>query len=141
MTASLLPNPVPEQNPETEEFWKATTEGRLVLLRCEECGVVIWYPRPLCPDCGSTIVVWIEGSGLGTVYSFSVVYRSAGSYQRAVPYVVAYVELAEGPRVLTNIIGCDPEQVYIGQPVRVVFCDTGDGSALYRFAPAAADGQ
>jgi hypothetical protein len=140
VTASLLPSPVPEQNPETEEFWKATTEGRLLLLRCEECGVVIWYPRPLCPDCGGTSVAWIEGSGRGTVYSFSVVYRSAGSYQSAVPYVVAYVELTEGPRVLTNIVGCDPEQVYIGQPVRVVFCDTGDRSALYRFEPAA-DGQ
>jgi uncharacterized OB-fold protein len=136
VTASLLPNPAPEQNPETEEFWKATTEGRLLLLRCEACGVVIWYPRPLCPDCGGNSVAWIEGSGLGTVYSFSVVHRSAGSYQSAVPYVVAYVELAEGPRVLTNIIGCDADRVYIGQPVRVVFCDTGEGSALYRFEPA-----
>jgi uncharacterized OB-fold protein len=97
VTASPLPNPVPEQNPETEQFWKATAEGRLLLLRCEDCGVVIWYPRPLCPDCGSTSVVWIEGSGLGTVYSFSVVHRSAGSYQDAVPYVVAYVELPKGP--------------------------------------------
>ena len=53
------------------------------------------------------------------------------------PYVVAYVELAEGPRVLTNVVGCEPDQVFIGQPVRVVFSDTGDGSALYRFEPVA----
>jgi uncharacterized protein len=132
---SVLPLPVPELNPETEEFWKATREGRLLLLRCDGCDTVIWYPRPLCPECGTTSVSWTEGSGLGTVYSFSIVHRSAGLYQGAVPYVVAYVELAEGPRVLTNIVGCDPALVFIGQPVRVVFFETGEQSALYRFEP------
>jgi uncharacterized OB-fold protein len=133
--ASRLPTPAPEQNPETEGFWKATTQGHLLLPRCDSCGVFIWYPRTLCPDCGSHSVGWTEASGLGTVYSYSVVHRSSGEYQGAVPYVVAYVELAEGPRVLTNIIGSDPDRVYIGQPVRAVFCDTGEHSALYRFEP------
>ncbi len=96
---------------------------------------VIWYPRPLCPECGATSVSWTEASGLGTVYSFSVVHRSAGLYRDAVPYVVAYVELAEGPRIVTNIVGCDPARVSIGQPVRVVFSATGEESSLYRFEP------
>lgn len=135
MTESLLPAPAPEQNPETEGFWRATAEGRLLLPRCDNCGVAIWYPRQLCPDCGSTSVAWTEASGLGSIYSFSVVHRSAGSYQSVVPYVVAYVELPEGPRVLTNIVGCDPDRVYIGQAVRLVFSDTGHLSALYRFEP------
>ena len=135
MTASQLPAPAPEQNPETEGFWQATTEGRLLLPRCDTCGVAIWYPRELCPDCGTDSVTWTEASGLGSVHSFSVVHRSAGSYQSAVPYVVAYVELLEGPRIVTNIVGCDPDQVHIGLAVRVVFCDTGERSALYRFEP------
>jgi uncharacterized OB-fold protein len=81
---------------------------------------------------------WIKASGRGFVYSFTVVHRGSGLYRDAAPYVVAYVELEEGPRVLTNIVGCTPAEVEIGQRVRVVFCDTGEGSALYRFTP---DGQ
>ena len=131
-----LPAPAPARTPETDEFWAATSTGRLLLARCAQCTAVIWYPRALCPDCGSTSVTWIEASGLGTVYSFTVVHRGTGPYRDAAPYVVAYVELAEGPRVLTNLIGCAPDQVQIGQRVRVVFCDTGEASSLYRFEPA-----
>lgn len=134
---SQLPAPAPEPTPETEAFWSATAEGRLLLARCDECDAVIWYPRAFCPACASLSVSWIEASGNGTVYSFTIVHRSMGRFREAVPYVLAYVELAEGPRVMTNIIGCDPDAVYIGQAVRVVFCDTGEGSALYRFEPVA----
>ena len=87
---------------------------------------------------GLRLCVCVMGRSLGrgTVYSFSVVHRGPGPFSAAVPFVVAYVELAEGPRVLTNIVGCEPEEVHIGQPVSVVFCDTGEGSALYRFRPS-----
>ncbi len=80
-------------------------------------------------------VTWTEASGHGTIYSYSVVYRGSGAFREAMPFVVAYVELTEGPRVLTNIVGCEPDEVSIGQRVRVVFFDTGEGCALYRFAP------
>jgi uncharacterized protein len=130
-----LPAPAPERTPETAPFWDATAAGRLVLARCDVCGTVIWYPKTFCADCGGLSVSWRESSGLGTVYSFSVVHRAPGAFGEAVPFVVAYVELQEGPRVLTNVVGCDPEEVYIGQAVRVVFCDTGEGSALFRFEP------
>ncbi|MGP0029383.1 MAG: Zn-ribbon domain-containing OB-fold protein [Acidimicrobiales bacterium] len=136
MTAGPLPVPAPDRTPETDVFWSATAEGRLLLAQCDACASVIWYPRTLCPDCGSAAVSWIDASGDAVVYSFSVVHRGSGPFRDAVPYVLAYVELAEGPRVLTNVVGCEPEQVHIGQRVRVVFCDTGAGSALYRFAPA-----
>jgi uncharacterized protein len=132
-----LPVPVPERTPETTEFWDATAAGRLVLAYCDTCGAVIWYPKTYCAECGGLSVSWREASGLGSVYSFTVVHRAPGAFADAVPYVVAYVELDEGPRVLTNIVGCDPEAVTIGQAVRVVFCDTGDDSALYRFEPVA----
>jgi uncharacterized OB-fold protein len=136
--AAALPAPAPERTPEGDVFWSATAEGHLVLARCDACGVIIWYPRAMCPDCGTTSVSWVEASGFGTVYSFTIVHRGgAGPYRDVVPYVIAYVELLEGPRVLTNIVDCEPELVRIGQPVQVVFSDTGEGSALYRFRPAA----
>jgi uncharacterized protein len=137
VTATELPAPRPALSPETEPFWAATSEGRLLLRRCDDCATTIWYPRAFCPACGSLHTSWVEASGRGAVYTFTVVHRSAvEGYQEAVPYVVAYVELEEGPRVMTNIVGCDAHAVRIGMPVRVVFDDTGHGSALYRFTPA-----
>jgi uncharacterized OB-fold protein len=130
-----LPVPAPERTPETSAFWDATTAGRLVLACCDACGTVIWYPKTYCPDCGGLSVTWKDASGNGTIYSFTVVHRAPAAFGDAVPFVIAYVELDEGPRVLTNIVGCDPHQVSIGQAVRVTFCDTGAGSALYRFEP------
>jgi uncharacterized protein len=135
VTPTPLPVPAPERTPETNEFWDATAAGHLVLACCDACGTVIWYPKTYCPNCGGTSVSWEEASGLGAVYSFTGVHRAPGTFGEAVPFVIAYVELDEGPRVLTNIVGCDPSQVSIGQAVRVVFCDTGEGSALYRFEP------
>jgi uncharacterized OB-fold protein len=132
-----LPTPAPDINPETETFWRATTEGRLLLAVCDECGTAIWYPRAFCPACHSHAVSWTEASGDGVVFTFTVVHRSMGAFREAAPYVIAYVELAEGPRVLTNIVGCEPDDVFIGQAVHVVFADTGQGSALYRFEPTA----
>lgn len=130
-----LPAPAPSVNPETQPFWDATAEGRLLLKRCNACRSTIWYPRAMCPECGSTDTEWFEGSGRGTVYSCTVNYKGDGAY-RAAPYVLAYVELEEGPRIMTNIVGTDPTQVSIGQPVKVVFEPTGEGPSLPRFEPA-----
>ncbi|MFI0482993.1 Zn-ribbon domain-containing OB-fold protein [Actinomadura sp. 9N215] len=133
-------------------FWTATAEGRLLLPRCESCATVIWYPRPFCPRCGGRDVTFFPASGEATVYSYTVVRKARGDYRDLTPYVVAYVELAEGPRILTNIVGCDPAEVQIGQPVTLLFdppaADGGDRDAndgdiddggirarLYRFRP------
>ncbi len=134
-TAAPLPAPAPQINEETQAFWDATAEGRFLLRRCEN-GHVIWYPRFLCPECHTTETEWFEASGRGTVYTYSIVRRGQGPFADAAPYVTAYVELEEGPRVLTNIVGCAPEDVAIGQAVEVVWHDTGEGTALYRFRPA-----
>ena len=136
MSTLPVPVPVPRVNSETKPFWDATAEGRLVLPHCDACGFVIWYPRAFCPECASTDVSWKQASGLGTIYSFSITRKGQGDYRNASPYVLAYVELDEGPRVLTNIVDCDPESLEVGGRVRVVFHDTGQGSALYRFTPA-----
>lgn len=131
-----LPAPSPAVNPETREFWEATAQGRLLLKRCLDCGSVIWYPRALCPECGSLRTEWFEAAGRGRVYSYTVNHRGQGAYAGAAPYVLAYVELDEGPRVMTNLVEAGEEELAVGLPVEVTFHDTGEGSALPRFRPA-----
>jgi uncharacterized protein len=138
MTAHTeLPTSAPPVNNETQEFWDATARGVFLLKRCDDCGTVIWYPRFLCPDCHSTNTSWFEASGRGTVYSYTVPHRGQGPWREVAPFVVAYVEMAEGPRVLTNLVEVEPADVEVGMAVEVVWHDTGEGSALYRFRPAA----
>jgi len=134
--ARPLPAPAPAVNPETAEFWAATAAGQLLLKRCLDCGAVIWYPRAICPQCSSMRTRWFTASGRGRVYSYTVNYRAEGAYQDCAPYVLAYVELDEGPRLMTNIVEADSADLAVGLPVEVTFHDTGAGSALPRFRPA-----
>ena len=85
--------------------------------------------------CHTTDVSWFDASGLGQIFSFTVVRKAFGPWQDAVPYVIGYVELDEGPRVLTNIVDCDPDTVSIGDRVRIVYDRSPKGAAVYRFAP------
>jgi hypothetical protein len=139
---SELPAGAPPYNAEAEPFWSAAAERRLVLPVCDACGHHIWYPRSWCPVCQSESVTWIELSGQGTVYACTVVRKGLGPWAAATPYVVAYVELAEGPRILTNILTSDAESIEVGTPVVAVYppvADPADGSVattLVRFAPA-----
>lgn len=133
--AGALPAPPPAVNPETQEFWTATAAGRLLLKRCQDCGSVIWYPRAICPDCSSLRTEWFPASGRGRVYSYTVNHRGEGPYQGSAPYVLAYVELDEGPRVMTNLVQAQDPELAIGLRVEVVFHDTGGDSALPRFRP------
>jgi uncharacterized OB-fold protein len=126
-----LPVFPPGVSPESKPFWDATGEGKFLLPKCNDCGTVIWYPRTTCPECMSSDVSWFEASGRGTIYSFAVVRRNGGPWRDALPYVLAYVELEEGPRILTNIV--DTIDLECGQAVEAVFADTGEGNALVRF--------
>ena len=130
-----LPAPVPEVNPETAEFWAATARGELLVKQCEDCATLIWYPRSACPECGSLRTRWQPVSGQGRVYSYTVNNRGEGHYRDYGPYVLAYVELDEGPRLMTNIVGASGGELAVGLPVEVEFHDTGEGSALPRFRP------
>ncbi|KLL09792.1 Zn-ribbon domain-containing OB-fold protein [Protofrankia coriariae] len=136
-TGAELPAPVPEVQPETAAFWEATSRGVLLVQRCTACGTSVWYPRFLCSNCHSSELKQVEASGRATVYSFTLTTRGILEYKDCGPYVLALVELEEGPKMLTNIVECDPETLSIGQSVQVVFHDTGAGSALPRFRPAA----
>jgi uncharacterized OB-fold protein len=136
MESPEMPIGTPRPNEDTSSFWAATAEGRFELQRCADCGTVIWWPRAICPACSSFNLETFDAAGTGRVYSYTVVHRSVGRWRDATPYVLAYVELDEGPRVMTNIVDCDPAEVSVDAAVRVVFHDTGEGSALPRFTLA-----
>jgi hypothetical protein len=113
-----LPQPTPLSAP----YWQAAREGRLVVQRCAACGHRQLYPRSLCTECSSERVEWMDASGRGRVKSFTVIRRAvSAAYEPEVPYVVALIELAEGPTLMSNIVACAPEAVRIGAPVRVRF--------------------
>jgi uncharacterized OB-fold protein len=100
--------------PETEPYWEAARQGKLLLKRCGACGAYHFYPRAICPFCFSDRTEWREAAGTGTIYSFSVMRRAE------VPYAIAYVTLAEGPTMMSNIVDSDLDTIRIGQHVRLV---------------------
>jgi uncharacterized OB-fold protein len=122
---------------ESRPFWEGCRRHELVLQRCADCGTVRHRPRALCPACLSGQIEWIRASGRGAVYSFTVTHQNqAPAFRRAVPYVLAYVELEEGVRMLTNVVGCEPGQVRVGMPVQVEFVDLDEERSIPRFRPA-----
>lgn len=131
-----LPTRAPRRDHETAEFWDACAEGRLVVPRCDDCGDLFWYPRLVCPLCGSSSVTYTEVNGRGTIYACTVVRRGEGPFRAAAPYVLAMVQLADGPTMMTNIVGAEPDSVAVGQAVHVVFDRAPDSAdAVPRFAP------
>ena len=118
-------------DPETEEYWNAIDDGKLLVRTCKACSKAHHYPRTICPNCGSDDTHFIEASGRGVIYTYSVMRRAP------VPYAIAYVTLEEGPHMLTNIVDCDFDQLEIGQKVTVTFQETeGEGPSVPVFTPA-----
>lgn len=120
----------PTVDAETKPYWDGAAEGKLMVKRCGDCGKHHHYPRASCPFCFSERTEWHQASGSGTIYSYSVMRRAE------VPYVIAYVTLAEGPTMMTNIVDCDPDAVRIGQSVKVTFRPTDGGPPLPMFTLA-----
>lgn len=121
--------PAPVVTAETQKFWDAARAGRFTIPVCTACGKAHWYPRAICPLCDSDKVEWRDAAGKGTIYTFSVMRRAKE------PYTIAYVTLAEGPTMLTNIVGCDPNALRISQPVAVVFGESDNGPPVPIFRP------
>jgi uncharacterized OB-fold protein len=121
--------PAPTANLETQAFWDAAADGKLLVKFCRGCGEGHHYPRALCPHCFSDQTEWRQASGKGVIYSYSVMRRAP------VPYAIAYVTLAEGPTMMTNIVDCDLDAIRIGQPVVVVFKTTDGGPPVPMFKP------
>jgi uncharacterized protein len=125
----------PPASAAAQPFWDATREGRLLLPWCTICDHPIWYPRAICPGClGSEVIEWRQASGRATVYAITV--EQAGQTPAlAAPYAVALVELEEGPRLLTNVVGAPPESIAVGAAVEVTWEPLSDGRQLPLFTP------
>ncbi len=139
MAEKRYAKPLPRVDEESKGFWEACERGELYVQRCGDCDTLRFYPRALCPECLSSQTEWLRCAGTGSVYTFTVVHQNqAGGFRDALPYVLAYVELDEGPRLLTNIEGCAPEEVRIGMRVEVLFDAVTPEVTLPKFRPTAA---
>ena len=129
--------PLPRIDEESRGYWEALARHQLYFQRCRDCGTKRFYPRALCPACLSSATEWVRASGRGAVYSFTVTYQNqAPGFREELPYVLAIVELDEGVRMMTNVVGCAPDAVRVGLPVQVVFEDVTAEITLPKFRPA-----
>jgi len=126
--------PAPEPNADSLPYWNAAREGRLLIRRCTACGETHFMPRHLCPYCWSDRVEWIESNGAGRVHSFSVVHRApTATFAPMAPYVIALIDLDEGPRMFANLVSDGARTIAIGDRVRVTFEERGNGAMLPQF--------
>ena len=132
-----MTRPLPETQPWSVKFWEGTKDGKLLVQHCKDCNANIFYPRKVCPECWSKNLDWIEASGKAKVYMFSTAYDMVEpKFAEDLPYTVAYVDLEEGVRMMTRIVECNPEDIYIGMDIEVVFHKLNDDFYLPYFKPA-----
>ena len=128
---------IPGMTELTRPYWDAAREERLVVQECQQCRQLWHPPLPACPNCHGTDLGWREVSGAGRVYTYTVVrHATHAAFADKIPYVIAIVELAEGPRLVTRVTGCPPGEVRAGMPVLVRFRPVADGVKLAYFEPA-----
>lgn len=124
----------PSMSPDTEFFWNGLRERRLLIQRCSSCGILRHPPRPMCPHCLSIEWDTIESTGRGTVHSFVMPQHPQFPFMDY-PYIVALIDLAEGVRLVSNLIDIEPENAWIDMPVEVSFTEFDDGFVLHQFRP------
>jgi uncharacterized protein len=134
-----MPEPgraLPQPTPETQHFWDGTRAGELRLQRCDACSKVYFPPRPFCPGCASRNVSVFKASGKAILDSYVIHHRKVAGFEP--PYAIAVVKLAEGPRMMTNIVECPqtPEALQLDMPLEVVFAKQNDTVTLPFFRPA-----
>jgi uncharacterized OB-fold protein len=133
--------PLPKPAPESRPFWESCRKHELRLQRCGCCHAYRFPPGVLCPECWGTDWEWVKVSGRGKVHSFVVYHRAYHpAFAAELPYLVAVVELEEGPRLTSNIVGCEPGEVHCGMPVEVVFDDATPTLTLPKFHPCPGEG-
>ena len=131
MNSSL---PVPVSNADSAPYWEGAKNGRLLVRHCKACDTFHFMPRHLCPNCWSDSLDWTESTGLGTVYSYTVIRRAPlAVFAPLVPYVVALIELEEGVRMMANIMGEHALSVQIGDKVKVMFEKRGEDAVVPQF--------
>jgi hypothetical protein len=116
----------------SQPFWDATRDQRFLLQWCQSCRQPIFYPREVCPRCLGTALEWKPASGLGQVHAVSVQHPATGDDA----YAVALIDLAEGVRVMSNVIDCAPDDIAVGMPVTLAWEPLSDGRNLPQFRPA-----
>lgn len=128
---------LPMVEEESRPHWDGLADGRLVIKRCNSCGEHHHYPRPFCPSCWSEDVEWVEASGDATLYTWSLVHvNDLPPFGQQVPYVAAVVDLAEGPRLMTRIVGAEPDSLECGMAVRFGTAPLTDELSMAVFRPA-----
>lgn len=126
--------PRPEPNADSLPYWNAARERRLLIRQCKSCGAKHFMPRHSCPDCWSDQLEWVESRGTGTIHSYSIVHRApVPAFAGTSPYVVALIDLDEGPRMFSNVIGENAVSVAIGDRVHVTYEDRGEGALIPQF--------
>ena len=128
--------PLPKPTPETQHFWDGARRGELLLQRCDDCHAAYFPPRPFCPSCASRSVSVFRASGRAQLHSYVISHRPAPGFTP--PYAIAVVQLEEGPRMMTNIVGCPqtPEALVLDMPLEVVFEPIDERITLPLFRPA-----
>ena len=128
--------PLPFISEETAVFWDGVHNHELRIQKCSHCDRCFYYPRSFCPFCFSDGIEWVKVAGKGTVYSYTVSYRAPSpGFAGDVPYILALIELTEGVRIMSNIVGCLPDEINIGMPVEVIFDDVTAEITLPKFQP------
>ncbi|MBB2919335.1 Zn-ribbon domain-containing OB-fold protein [Cupriavidus alkaliphilus] len=132
-----LYKPVPVPTPVTMPFWEGTQAGELRLQQCGGCGKHVFYPRTHCPACGAAALTWVRASGRARLYSYVINHMAMPGWAGDTPYVIAIVELEEGPRIMTNLVGvpADPAKLRLDMPLQVAFEVRGE-RMLPVFQPA-----
>ncbi len=116
-----MTRPLPVPTTITKPYWDAANNGVFMIQQCQDCQGFIMYPRCFCPYCLSERVQWVTSEGKGTVYTYSIVHRAPSpDFAEEVPYIVAYIELDEGPRMMSRI-HAEPDQIVVGMRVKVDF--------------------
>lgn len=129
--------PLPSIDEETRPWWEALQRHELYVQKCRDCGDLRYHPRAQCTNCLSPRTEWLRCSGRGKVYTFTATYQNPGAgFREALPYIMAWVELDEGVKMLTNLVECRPEEAKIGMPVEVVYEDVTPQVTLAKFRPA-----
>ncbi|MBI2935551.1 MAG: Zn-ribbon domain-containing OB-fold protein [Chloroflexi bacterium] len=138
MTQQQPRKPLPRPTPETQPYWDGCKRHELLLPRCLDCGRFHFYPRALCPHCWSRNLEWVKATGRGKLYSYVINHRPAPGFEQDAPYVIAVVELDEGVRLMSNIVGVepDPAKLPLDMPLEAVFEDISPEVSLPKFRPA-----
>lgn len=138
--ATISKRALPDPDHTNAPYWKSAAEGRLVLQRCTTCATFQFYPRALCTTCAGE-TEWVEASGRGVLHTFTVIRQNRSeAFAALVPYAVGIVELEEGVRMMSNVIGCDIDELEIGMPLEVVLLEASEDVGLPFWRPARAAG-